>query len=134
MRRKWLPAFVIAGLLEIWGIYMVGRWIGGFWTFGLLLASCLAGVYLIQTEGRRVWQQAKRQMEAGQPPGHTLLKGICVLAGGILLIVPGFLTDLVGLTMLLPFTRPVYRLFLYRWLERFMRSGRFAVYRGPGGW
>lgn len=131
LQRKVLAIIVLAILIEIWGIYMVGGWIGGFWTFGLLLATSLLGAYLIQTEGRRVWRQAQQQMQSGQPPGHTLLEGLCVLAGGILLIVPGFVSDLIGLTLLLPLTRPLYRLFLYRWLERLVRGGRFTIYRGP---
>jgi len=131
LQRKFLPLLVIAILIEIWGIYMVGRWIGGFWTFGLLLATCLLGAYLIQTEGRKVWRQIQQMMQQGQMPGHKMLEGLCVLAGGILLIVPGFLTDLVGITMILPFTRSAYRLLLYRWLERLVRGGRFTFYGGP---
>jgi len=131
MQRKLLPILVVAALIEIWGIYMMGRWVGGFWTFLLLLATFALGAYLIQSEGRKAWQQAKTQMQSGQPPGHALLEGLCVLAGGILLMVPGFFSDLVGITMILPFTRPIYKLFMYRWLERLVRGGRFTIYRGP---
>lgn len=133
MQKKLLPVLVIAMLIEFWGIYMVGQWIGGLGTFVFLIAAAFLGVWLIKTEGRRVWQQAQQQMQAGQVPGHTLLEGLCVLLGGILLIVPGFITDIIGLTMVLPFTRPLYRLMMYRWLERKVRSGDFTLYRGPRG-
>ncbi|MFC4304798.1 FxsA family protein [Cohnella boryungensis] len=131
MQRKGLAIVVLAVLIEIWGIYMIGRWIGGFWTFVLLLATTVLGAYLIQTEGRKVWRQAQAQMQAGQMPGNTLLEGLCILVGGILLILPGFISDIIGITMVLPFTRSLYRLFIYRWLERLVRGGRFAVFRGP---
>jgi UPF0716 protein FxsA len=131
VQRKGLAIVVLAVLIEIWGIYMIGRWIGGFWTFVLLLATTVLGAYLIQTEGRKVWRQAQAQMQAGQMPGNTLLEGLCILVGGILLILPGFISDIIGITMVLPFTRSLYRLFIYRWLERLVRGGRFAVFRGP---
>lgn len=133
MQKKLLPMLVIAVLIEIWGIYMIGRWIGGFGTFVFLIAAAALGVWLIKTEGRKVWQQAQQQMQSGQVPGHTLLEGLCILLGGILLIVPGFITDMIGITMVLPITRPAYRLIMYRWLERKVRSGDFTLYRGPRG-
>ncbi|TFE27826.1 FxsA family protein [Cohnella luojiensis] len=124
-----LAVFLLA-LMELWFIFMVGKWIGGWATLALLIGSGALGAWLIKTEGRKVWQQARQQMEAGQAPGHSLLEGLCVLAGGILLIAPGFLSDIVGLTMLLPFTRPLYRLYIYRWLERKVRNGQFSIYGG----
>lgn len=133
MQKKLFPMLIIALLIEIWGIYMMGQWIGGLLTFALLIGMGVLGTWFIKTEGRRVWQQAQRQMQAGEVPGHTLLEGLCVLAGGILLIVPGFISDIIGITMLLPFTRPVYRIYLYRWLERKVRSGNFTIHRGPNG-
>ncbi|MFC5468890.1 FxsA family protein [Cohnella suwonensis] len=133
VKRKWMAPIVIAVVLELWGIYMVGRWIGGWATFVLVLLAAFLGTRLIRSEGKRVLAQAQRQMQAGEPPGHTLLDGLCVLAGGILLIVPGFLSDIVGLTMIIPATRPLYRLFLYRWLERLYRGGRLTFRGGPYG-
>ncbi|BBI34985.1 FxsA family protein [Cohnella abietis] len=130
MQRKLLAIFFIFALLELWGIIMMTQWIGGWATFFLIVATGFLGGWLIQVEGRRVWQQAQRQMQSGQAPGHSLLEGLCVLAGGILLIIPGFLSDLIGLTMLFPLTRPIYHLFLYRLLERTIRSGRFTIYGG----
>ncbi|MFC5405450.1 FxsA family protein [Cohnella soli] len=133
IRRKWMAPILIAIVLELWGMYMVGRWIGGWATFAIVLLSAFLGTRLIRTEGKRVLAQAQQQMQAGEPPGHTLLDGVCVLAGGILLIIPGFLSDIVGLTMIIPATRPLYRLFLYRWLERLFRSGRLTFRGGPFG-
>ncbi|WP_256759949.1 FxsA family protein [Cohnella sp. WQ 127256] len=133
MQRKLFPMLIIVMLIEIWGIYMVGKWIGGLLTFGILIATGVLGTWFIKTEGRRVWQQAQQQMQAGQVPGHTLLEGLCVLIGGILLIVPGFISDILGITLLLPITRPLYRIYMYRWLERKVRSGKFTIRRGPNG-
>ncbi|TJY39726.1 membrane protein FxsA [Cohnella pontilimi] len=132
---KWLAILIILiPAAEIWGIIEMGRHIGGWPTFALLLLTGFAGAALARSEGRKVWLQAQRQMEAGQVPGRAMLDGLCVLAGGLLLMMPGFISDIVGVTLLLPITRPVYRLWLYRWLERKIRSGSFTIRRGPYRW
>ncbi|MCD9025927.1 FxsA family protein [Cohnella silvisoli] len=131
MQRGLLAILLIVLAMEIWGIIMMAHWIGGWATFVLLIATGFLGVWVIRVEGGKVWQQAQRQMQAGQVPGHTLLEGLCVLAGGIMLMAPGFFSDIIGISLLLPVTRPLYRLWLYRWLERKIRSGNFSIYRGP---
>ncbi len=132
--RRWLLALVIIFPgLELWGIVEMGKRVGGWSTFGLLIVAGLLGAWLAQTEGRRVLMQAQRQMQAGQMPGMSLLDGICVLGGGLLLIFPGFLSDVIGLTMLLPFTRPLYRRMMYRWIERKMKNGS-VTFRQGGPW
>lgn len=129
---KWLLALIIiVPAVEMWGIIQMGHWIGGWATVALLLLTGFLGAGLARSEGRRVWQQAQRQMQAGQVPGNTLLEGLCVLAGGIMLMAPGFVTDIIGLTLLLPVTRPLYRIALYRWLEHKVRNGSFRIHRGP---
>lgn len=127
---KWLlAAFLIVPVIELWGILQVGDWLGGWTTFFILIIMGFAGAYLARAEGRKVWMDAQRQMQAGQIPGRTLLDGICVLAGGILLLTPGFFSDIVGITLLLPMTRPLYRQILLQWIENKMRNGNFKIGR-----
>lgn len=127
---KWLLAvFIIVPVVELWGILQVGDWLGGWTTFFILIIMGFAGAYLARAEGRKVWMEAQRQMQAGQIPGRTLLDGICVLAGGILLLTPGFFSDAVGITLLLPLTRPLYRQILLQWIEKRMRNGHFKIGR-----
>jgi UPF0716 protein FxsA len=129
MRRGLLALVIVFPAIELWGIVEIGRRIGGWQTLLLLIVSGLLGAWLAQVEGRRVWLKAKSQMQAGQMPGHALLDGLCVLAGGILLLVPGFVSDAIGLTMLFPLTRPLYRMALYRLLEKRIRSGSYTFRR-----
>ncbi|MBN2982954.1 MULTISPECIES: FxsA family protein [Cohnella] len=131
MRKKYGLWLVLAVAAEIAGIVVVADWIGAGSTFGLLLLGVVAGALLAQTEGRKAWMEAQRQFQSGGAPGHAMLNGLCILAGGLLLIIPGFLSDIVGLTLLLPFTRPLYKGWLYHWLERKFRSGSFRIYGGP---
>ncbi len=127
---KWLLAvFIVVPIVELWGIFQVGSWIGGWNTFFILILMGLAGAYLARTEGRRVWGEAQRQMQAGQIPGQTLLDGLCVLAGGILLLMPGFISDIVGITLLIPASRIYYRQIMLQWIEKRMRNGNFRIGR-----
>lgn len=132
MKSKWLPAVLLLFIIaEIGGILFISRRIGGWPTFMLILLAAIGGIWLIKTEGRKVWVEAMRQLQAGHMPGWALLDGLCVLGGGMMLIVPGFLTDIAGITMLIPPTRRWYRLWLYKMLERAVRSGRFTFRRFP---
>jgi len=129
--RKFGAWLAIAAIAEIAVIILVADWLGAGTTFALLLLGVVAGALLAQTEGRKAWLEAQRQMQSGQMPGQAILNGLCIMAGGLLLVIPGFLSDIVGITLLLPFTRPLYRGWLYRWLERKFRSGSFRIYGGP---
>lgn len=127
---KWLLAvFIVVPFVELLGILQVGKWVGGWNTLLILIVMGLAGAYLARAEGRKVWAEAQRQMAAGQIPGIKLLDGICVLAGGFLLLFPGFFSDIIGVTLLFPVTRPFYRLFMLQWIEKRMRNGNFKIGR-----
>ncbi|MDQ0061198.1 FxsA family protein [Paenibacillus harenae] len=128
--NKWLlAAFVVIPIVELWGILQIGDLIGGWTTFLVLILMGLVGSYLARAEGRKVWAEAQRQMQAGQIPGQTMLDGICVLVGGLLLLMPGFFSDIVGITLLFPLTRPFYRMYMLGWIEKRMRSGNFKIGR-----
>ncbi|GIP33704.1 FxsA family protein [Paenibacillus sp. J2TS4] len=126
---KWLILLLITvPALEIWGIIAVGSWIGGWQTFLLIVLTGLIGAYLAKSEGRKVWEYAQQQMALGYSPTASLLDGIIVFAGGVFLLAPGFITDIVGLVLLLPFTRPVVKRWLYLWIERQIQKGRFLFF------
>ncbi|MFC5704319.1 FxsA family protein [Cohnella faecalis] len=131
MVKRLAVIFIIFLAIELWGIIEMVQRIGGITTFGLLLLTGILGGWFARAEGSKIWADARRQLQSGQMPGFALLDGLCVLAGGLLLLLPGFLSDIVGITLLLPFTRPIYRLFMYRWLEKKVRSGSISIRRGP---
>jgi UPF0716 protein FxsA len=127
---KWLFAvMLILPIIEIWAILQVGEWLGGWTTFLIVVAMGIAGAYFARLEGRKVWLEAQRQMETGQMPGRSLIDGLCVLLGGLLLLIPGFLSDIAGIFLLLPVTRPIFRGIILQWLEKRMRNGNFTIRR-----
>ncbi|MGG4141624.1 FxsA family protein [Paenibacillus algorifonticola] len=126
--KKWIiAALIILPLIEFWGIVQASSWLGGWQTFGLIVLFSMAGAYLTLAEGRKVWTEAQLQLQQGQIPGRKLLEGLCVLAGGLLLLIPGFFTDLIGITFLLPFTRSFYQQVMLHWLEKRIRGGSFSI-------
>ena len=129
MRRILLLLFIIVPALEMYTIIQVGSVIGGWPTFLLIIGMGFAGAYLLKRQGLRTLQQIRYELSTGIPPGDTLLEGACILIGGTLLLSPGFLTDIIGLLLLIPFLRRPVKELLKRWLLRLMQSGRFRIYR-----
>lgn len=93
-------------------------------TFAALILFSVAGGWLMRREGVTVWRRAQLELEAGRMPASQLLDGAMVLAGGALLLTPGFLTDAVGLFLLVPPVRAVLRPLALRAMAR--RAARSA--------
>jgi UPF0716 protein FxsA len=96
-------------VLEIYVVIQVGEAIGVLPTLALLVLDALAGAALMRSQGRAVWSKARQTLAAGRAPTREILDGALVIAGGALLIAPGFITDLLGALLLLPPTRAVAR-------------------------
>ena len=90
-------------------IIQVGQEIGAIPTLLLLVADALLGAWLVKREGRRAWEALNEAIQAGQAPGRELADAALILVGGTLLLTPGFVTDIFGFFLVLPFTRPFAR-------------------------
>ncbi|MEV4677214.1 MULTISPECIES: FxsA family protein [Actinomadura] len=121
-------------VLEILVILQVGAAIGGWATAGLLVAEAVLGAWLVRREGRRAWGALNDTLRSGVLQDRELGDAALVMAGGMLLLFPGFLTDVPGLLLVLPFTRPLARRALSRFAERRMRAAeeRAATVFPPG--
>lgn len=133
-RRSWLwtvlaVLLLVVPLLEVLVIIAVGQAIGGWPTFFLLLVESAFGAWLVRHEGGRAWQSLQTALTTGRMPSRQLADAALVLVGGVLLLAPGFLTDLVGFFLVLPFTRPAARKALEAVVARRLLAG---VY-GAGG-
>jgi UPF0716 protein FxsA len=124
-----LAIFIVVPLAELYVILKVGDAIGVFPTLAILVADSLLGTYLLRSQGRAVWRRFQEAMAAGRMPHREVLDGIAVIFGGAFLITPGFLTDIVGVLLLLPPTRSLIIRFFGRTALRGM-AARFVV-RGP---
>jgi UPF0716 protein FxsA len=109
-------------LLEIYVVIEVGRAIGVIPTLALLILDAMLGTALMRSQGRAVWRSARETLRAGRAPGREILDGALVIAGGALLIAPGFITDFLGALLLLPPTRaPIRRLVIRRFAHTTVR-------------
>ncbi|RMB60146.1 FxsA family protein [Tessaracoccus antarcticus] len=120
--RRSVPALALSGfflfiLAEVALLVWVSTQIG-WWTLVALMVSTVVGAYLLQREWRKAWKELGESLKTGSlPPGRTA-DAVLVLLGGFMLIMPGFITDVLGLLLLLPFTRPGVRSFLGWWVTR----------------
>jgi UPF0716 protein FxsA len=101
--------FLVLPIAELAVILQVGQLIGPWYTILLLLAVSAAGAWLVKREGLGVIRRFRRQLEAGAIPGKELADGVLILFAGALLLTPGFITDCVGLLLLMPPVRAVIR-------------------------
>lgn len=100
-----LLAFVLVPIAELAVILRVGSFVGVWPTIVLLVVDSLVGAVLVKREGRRAWESFRTAVSEVRWPGDEVTQGALVLAGGALLLTPGFLTDAVGLLAVLPPTR-----------------------------
>jgi UPF0716 protein FxsA len=109
MRLLLFLVFLVVPVLEIWVLIQVGEVIGGWPTVAILLADSLLGAWIVRREGRRAWRNLQGALQSGRMPDRELADGALIVAGGTLLLTPGFLTDVFGFLFILPFTRPLVR-------------------------
>ena len=135
--RRWplllVLLLLVVPLLEVVVIIAVGRVIGGWPTFGLLLAESAIGAWLVRHEGGRAWAALQEALTTGRMPSRQLADAALVLVGGVLLLAPGFLTDIVGFFLVIPVTRPLARGLLETLVARRLLAGVYAPGSfGPG--
>ncbi|WP_232698920.1 FxsA family protein [Brevibacillus daliensis] len=126
--RVLLILFLTVPIIEIWGIISVGKVIGPLWTIALLILTSVAGAYLAKQQGTQMLKLLQMQLSRGQMPTDTILDGLLLLIGGIMLLFPGFFTDVVGLVFLFPFTRMILRHLLKGWITSMIASGKMITF------
>jgi UPF0716 protein FxsA len=127
-----IALFIVLPLAELYVIIeVVGEAIGPVWTILLLAADSVIGSLLLRSQGRAVWRRFNEALVAGRMPHREVQDGVLVIFGGAFLITPGFITDVIGLLMLLPFTRPFIRRLAMRALSRRVERRMVADSRRP---
>jgi UPF0716 protein FxsA len=131
--------FIVWVVAELFVIVKVAEAIGVLLTIVLLIAAWPLGMWAMRSEGRVVLRHFSAAVAEGRPPGREVVDGVLVALGGGLLMVPGFISDILGLLLLFPPTRMLVRAGLVRNFQHRIvtRAGRFASRpaggRGRGG-
>ena len=105
---------IVVGVVEISVIIQVSQWIGFLNAVGLLLLVSLVGAWLVKRQGLGVMARIREQRSAGRIPTTEAFDGALILVAGVLLVIPGFVTDAFGLLLLFPPIRAVVRRFVSR--------------------
>lgn len=130
--------FIVVPIAELYVIVQVGQAIGIWPTLALLLVDALLGSFLLKHQGQGAWRRFNEALAQRRFPGREVVDGLLIVVGGTLLLAPGFLTDIVGLLLLIPPTRAIVRGLLKRFtIGRFLvvgmpGGGQFGAPRGPG--
>lgn len=125
MIRLLVAVILLLPLLEIAGFVVIGGRIGLGATLVWVLAAAIGGISLIRQGGLNAVTKLQAAMNQGREPGHTLIDGAATVIAGLLLVIPGFISDFLALILLLPWTRD----FL---LRRMARHFETRIYRSGG--
>ena len=112
--------FIVVPIAELAVVIQVGQEIGVAWTVAILVADSILGAFLMRTQGRVAWRRFNEAVQAGRVPAREVLDGGLVMFGGLLLLTPGFITDFLGLLLLIPPTRALVRAVLAKRLTQRM--------------
>ncbi|MCG7346036.1 FxsA family protein [Sporosarcina sp. ACRSL] len=125
---KWLlPAILIIPAAEIILLLYSGTKIGIMPTILLLLITGIGGAYLAKRQGLKALLDLRDRMGTMEAPGNAVIDGVCIFIGGILLLLPGFISDVVGLLLLFKGPRKIIRPFIVSWIYKKMKQGRIVI-------
>lgn len=126
---KLLVLFIFIPILEVYVLIEAGRQIGVAATIFMIVATGIAGAYLARSQGFELIRRIQKELNEGHLPAKELIDGAFILAGGILLLTPGFCTDLLGFFFLTPITRNLLKGWLQPWLQKKIQQGDIQINR-----
>jgi UPF0716 protein FxsA len=132
MRVRWIPlALLISAIIEVVAFVLVANAIGWGWAILLAIATSIVGAVLLRREGTKTWRRFRDVTAAGERPGPHLTRSVVGLTGAFLLMVPGFVTDAIGVALLLPPVRAGAGAVVTRLASRRLPSATMGEYFGP---
>jgi len=122
-----LILLIVVPVVELYILIEIGQQIGAFTTIGIIVLTGIIGAYLVKNQGFMILRKIQHDLSQGILPGDSLLQGIIILAGGIFLLTPGFITDIIGFIFLIPISREIVKKYLLIWLKRKIDSGNINI-------
>ncbi|CAD7049253.1 membrane protein FxsA [Pseudorhizobium endolithicum] len=138
MRTRWIAIFLILlPLAEIAGFVVVGQWVGVWSTLALVLLSGMLGMLLLRMQGLQVLRQLSEEGREGRVPGETIVHGAMIVVASLLLMIPGFITDIIGIALFIPSLRrliwsSIGRRFVVAGSSSFRREYRYTGKQNTG--
>ena len=115
-----LSLFIVIPLLDLFLVFKIGTLFGIWPVLALIVFPGLLGAFMIRSQGASIFSIIKKEISQGKMPGNQIMDGFLIVGGGLLLITPGIITGLIGLTVLSPRIRKFYRDFILYRLWRFI--------------
>jgi len=109
--------FIAIPVVELYILIEVGKKIGSLTTIGIIILTGILGTYLIKSQGFIILRKIQNDLNEGIMPGDSLIQGAIILLGGVLLLTPGFITDITGFIFLIPAGRKIVKKYLWKWLK-----------------
>ncbi|WP_339228368.1 FxsA family protein [Oceanobacillus sp. FSL K6-2867] len=126
---RWLFLLLLfVPAMEIGVFIWIGGMVGPWWVVSIIILTGALGILLAKRQGMDTWKRAQLRISKGQAPTEELMDGLCILIGSVFLLAPGFITDTVGLILVLPFTRKLFKNG-FRKLMLKMASNGTVIYR-----
>ena len=119
--------FIIVPALEVTLLVASSHWIGIWPTFLMIIVTGIIGAYLAKKQGIAVLREVQYRLSRGQMPTESLLDGGCILIGGILLLTPGYATDIIGFLLLVPVTRKIVTYWFMKWIEKKIKKNNRTI-------
>jgi len=129
MLFKLFAAFVILPIVEIYVLIKIGTHIGALWTIFLVIATAFVGALLAKMQGSQTMFRLRTNLQQGVPPTNDILDAFLIFTAGIVFLTPGFITDLIGLFLLIPQSRRIIKAWLIKRIDRWMRQGNVYIIR-----
>lgn len=123
MYFKLIALFIGLPLLELALIVKIGTLIGFWPTMGIVILTGVAGASLARFQGWITWLKIQQSLQQGTMPAEEMIDGLLILVGGIVLLTPGFITDIFGLILLFPWTRYWFKRWLRRKFDQMIQTG-----------
>lgn len=125
---RWLIAlFIIVPTAELAVLMLSGKNLGILPTILIIVATGIGGAYLAKKQGLRAWRDLQVRLANRETPGKALIDSACILLGGLLLVMPGFITDIIGLLLLFSGPRKIIYPFIVKWIYNKVRNGQIRV-------
>lgn len=129
-----LILFTVVPALEFYLLFKIGGTIGAGNTFLIIIGTGIVGAALAKAQGLSILNRISSTLSQGQLPASEIMHGFIVFGGGLLLLTPGFITDILGFCMVLPGTRHLIVVLLANYFERGIKSGNIKFFHmGQGG-
>ena len=116
--------FTAVPLVELALLIKIGQYIGVGYTLGVVIFTGVTGAYLAKMQGLITLRRIQEDVNQGIMPADKLFDGVLILCSGILLLTPGFITDIIGFMGLIPLTRNLFKTWLKRKIEDMISQGR----------